>query len=129
MVQNKENSNSISSNIYIEVKNDIYKLLFIPETLDIILYLYKLHKEDNHKGISSFRKYLIKINIYLEGYTFLKEYVVKNCTTCTGKKISRLKRELSKQIITYYPKQRYIMDLSELPIELKKRFKVFIFFI
>ena len=32
-VQNKENSNSISSNIYIEVKNDIYKLLFIPETL------------------------------------------------------------------------------------------------
>ena len=120
MVQNKENSNSISSNIYIEVKNDIYKLLFIPETLDVIPYLYKLHKEDNHKGISSFRKYLFKINIYLEGYTFLTEYVVKNCTTCTGKKISKLKREPSKQIITYYPKQRYIMDLSELPIELIK---------
>ena len=34
-------------------------------------------------------------------------------------KIPKLKRESSKQILTFYPKQRYIMDLTELPIELK----------
>ena len=34
-------------------------------------------------------------------------------------KILKLKRESSKQILTFYPKQRYIMDLTELPIELK----------
>ena len=34
-------------------------------------------------------------------------------------KIPKLKRESSKQILTFYPKQRYIMDSTELPIELK----------
>ena len=31
-----------------------------------------------------------------------------------------MKRETPKQILTYYPKQRYLMDLTELPLELKK---------
>ena len=73
---------------YIEEKNEIYQLLFILDTKSIIEYLYKLHKEDGHKGISSFRKYILKINNYFEGYTYLTEYIVKNCITYKSKKIS-----------------------------------------
>ena len=35
------------------------------------------------------------------------------------KKSTSFKREAPKQIITFYPKQRYIMNLTELPIDLK----------
>ena len=82
-------------------------------------YINDKHKEDGHKGISSLRNYLSYNNIYFEGETYLTDYIVKNCTSCAGKNKSKLKREPGKQIITYYPKQRYIMDITELPLELK----------
>ena len=49
----------------------------------------------------------------------MTDYIVKNCVSCSGKNKTKIKREPSKQIITYYPRQRYIMDITELPIELK----------
>ena len=52
--------------------------------------------------------------------TYLTEYVVKNCRSCAGKKKNKLKREPPKQIIAYFPRQRYTMDITELPIELKR---------
>ena len=33
---------------------------------------------------------------------------------------NKLKRESCKQIITYYPRQRYFMDISELPLDISK---------
>ena len=33
---------------------------------------------------------------------------------------NKLKRETCKQIITYYPRQRYVMDISELPLDINK---------
>ena len=87
--------------------------------LDIIVYLTEIHKDDGHKGIASLRQYLSNNNIYFKGITYLTEYVVKNCTSCAGKNKNKLKRESPKQIITFYPRQRYIMDITELPIELK----------
>ena len=33
---------------------------------------------------------------------------------------NKLKRESCKQIITYYPRQRYVMDISELPLDISK---------
>ena len=33
---------------------------------------------------------------------------------------NKLKRETCKQIITYYPRQRYVMDISELPLDISK---------
>ena len=52
--------------------------------------------------------------------TILTKYTVKNCLSCSGKNKNKIKREPPKQIITYFPRQRYIMDLTELPIELKE---------
>ena len=96
-----------------------YVLLKIPETLDIIEYLNNLHKEDNHRGIKSLRNYLLERGYYIEGSTFLINYILKNCITCIGKASrTKLKREPTKQIITYYPKQRYVMDITEVPDEL-----------
>ena len=52
--------------------------------------------------------------MYIEGSSFLTEYIIKNCIQCNEKRGISFKREPAKQIITYYPKQRYIMDISEL---------------
>ena len=82
-------------------------------------YLENLHKEEGHRGIVSLREYLHNNNIYFEGSSFLTEYIVKTCKSCAEKTKTKYVREPSKQIITYYPKQRYIMDLTEIPIELK----------
>ena len=78
-----------------------------------------IHKEDGHRGITSLRQYLYNNNIFIEGINFLTEYIVKNCESCVEKNKTKYKREPAKQIITFYPKQRYIMDLTELPKELK----------
>ena len=92
----------------------------IPEQPDILNYLDLLHKEDGHKGIASLRTYLNQNNIYIEGISFLIKLTINNCISCSEKnKVKKLKREPSKQILTFYPKQRYIMDITELPIELK----------
>ena len=80
-------------------------------------YLENLHKEEGHRGIVSLREYLHNNNIYFEGSSFLTEYIVKTCKSCAEKTKTKYVREPSKQIITYYPKQRYIMDLTEIPIE------------
>ena len=40
------------------------------------------------------------------------------------KKQKKYVREPSKQIITYYKKQRYFMNLTEIPIELKFNYNV-----
>ena len=53
--------------------------------------------------------------MYIEGSSFLTEYIIKNCIQCNEKRGISFKREPAKQIITYYPKQRYIMDITELP--------------
>ena len=82
-------------------------------------YLQNLHKEEGHRGISSLREYLYNNNIYFEGCSFLTEYIVKTCKSCAEKNKTKYVRKPSKQIITYYPRQRYIMNLTEIPIELK----------
>ena len=52
--------------------------------------------------------------------TFLIDYVSKNSNICVEKNKNNLKREPCTQIITYYPKQRFVMDLTELPEELNE---------
>ena len=119
-IKNK-NINKLNINAKtVEINEILYHLLYIPETLDIISYLNSLHIEDGHKGITSLRQYLVNNNIFFEGSTILTQYTVKNCLSCSGKNKNKIKREPPKQIITYFPRQRYIMDLTELPIELKE---------
>ena len=123
LISIRDNENYNINSKYITYQNQQYRLGYIPETKNILQYLYNMHKEDGHKGIASLRKYLDYHNIYIEGSTYLTDYIVKNCTSCAGKNKNKLKREPSKQIITFYPKQRYIMDLTEIPIDLKSNNK------
>ena len=103
----------------LKIKNTNYILLKIPNVIDIIDYVKKLHAEEGHKGITSLRNYILNKMFYIEGSTFITNLVIKNCIPCSEKKGKTFKREPPKQIITYYPKQRYIMDLTEIPKDLK----------
>ena len=110
---------NVKSKIIIEDSGE-YLLQYVPEKFDIISYLNLLHKEDGHKGIASLRNYLYSNNIFLEGSSYLIKYIIQNCISCSEKnKKSLLKREPAKQILTFYPKQRYIMDITDIPNELK----------
>ena len=102
----KEKDKLENKKIIIE-NNKNYALLKIPETLDILNYLMKLHKEDGHNGIVSLKEYLYNNNIYIDGSSFLIECIVKCCKSCEEKNKTKYVREPAKQIITYYPKQYY----------------------
>jgi len=108
---------------YLVINNNKYILKRIPEKLDIIEYLNDLHIKENHRGILSLRNYLVDHDIYIEGSSFLTNYTIKNCVTCTQKFSSNLKKRPCQQIISFYPKQRYLMDLTELPMTLKSNNK------
>ena len=95
----------------------------IPEVLDLLNFLYKLQSEDNHREINNLRLYLLERWYYIEGSTFIIKYIINNCTTYNINCRSTLKREPVKQIITYYPKERYVRDLSDFHVEFKKNNK------
>ena len=87
-----------------------------------------MHSDDSRRRINSLRKYITQRNFYEDGATFLTNYNLKNCVEGLGKtRRVTLKREPSKQILTYYPKQRYVMDLSELPYEINKNKNIYLF--
>ena len=99
----------------IEEEKEKFVLLKIPQTFDVLKFLEDLHSEDGHREINSSRNYIIQRNFYVDGATILTNYILKNCATCLEKtRRVKLKREPSKQILTFYPRQRYVMDLSEL---------------
>ena len=108
-------------------KNIIYVLYKIPNTYDILHYLNNLHVEDNHRGISSLRSALDNKLLYIEGITSLISLILNNCITCIQKNKATFKREPSGIILTKYPKQRYVMDITELPKEFNKKNKLYLF--
>ena len=113
----------------IKVKNDIYILYNIPNKIVILAYLKDTHIEDLHRGISSLRNILKDKLIFLEGSTNITKYIVNSCIKFSQKNKNILKREPSGQIITYYPRQRYVIDLTELSEELYENKSKFIYLI
>ena len=70
---------------------------------------------------------LYKINelkIFYHGIYDDLENIVHICPICTQKNIVFYKRIPTKQIIFNKPKERYVMDLTYLPIELCKKTKI-----
>ena len=45
--------------------------------------------------------------------------LIKNCSICTMKSNTLLKKEPSLQIISNYPKQRYVGDLTDIPYQFR----------
>ena len=85
-----------------------------------------MHTEDNHRGISSLKNIIREKLIYFEGITFMTDLTVKKYVKCSKKNKAVLKREPSRQIVTFYPKQRFVMDVTELPDEFNNK-KIYIF--
>ena len=90
-IKEDEKDLNINSKI-INIKNKNYKILYIPETLDVISYLHNIHIENGHKGIASLRQYLKNHNIFIEGSTILTDFIVKNCVFCSGKNKAKIKK-------------------------------------
>ena len=112
----------------IEENNKKYLLYKIPNKLEILNFLEMLHRSDNHRGINSLRNYVTQKGYYIEGLTFLANYIIKSCAVCLEKASRiKLKKESVKQILTSFPKERYVMDLSELPLELCREKKLYLF--
>lgn len=76
-----------------------------------------------HCGINSLREFLLIRGYYVEGLIVIMKYIINNCTTFKINCRNKVKREPVKQIITYYPKEWYALDLSELRVEFKKNNK------
>ena len=86
IIPNKKNNQFNNNNSKtIEIDDNLYLLFYIPETKNILDFINSMHIEDSHKGITSLRQYIINHNYYFEGFTFLTQYIVKNCTSCAGK--------------------------------------------
>ena len=75
-------------------------------------FLYKLHLADSHHGIKSLRNYILDRGYFIEGSSYLIRYIINNCHVCLSKNKSVSLREPSGQILTRYPKQRFVMDLK-----------------
>ena len=128
-IKKKLNKNNKNFKIKKIEEDGITFLLYkIPQTFDILQFLNKLHGEDSHRGINSLRHYITQRNFYIDGATSLSKYIINNCLTCLEKRNKLIsKRSPSKQILTFYPKQRYVMDITELPIEINKERKYYLF--
>ena len=91
-------------------------MLLIPENLNILEFLNNLHIEDGHRGIKSLRNYILQRGYYIDGSTYLIDKTINYCNICLAKtERIKLKKEPGKQIITHYPRKRFVMDLLELP--------------
>ena len=105
-------------------QNKDYILCKIPFEKNILEYLFKIHKENNHRCGESLRLELLKRNIYYFGIIKDINKIVKNCAICSFKKNTKLrKREKIHIIIFNKPKIRYIGDLTDILIELIKNNK------
>ena len=131
---NKENINKININ-YNQLEFDIntynyiidnlnnfnnknFVLYKIPNNANILKYVYDIHKSDLHRGICSLRNLINNKFLYFEGSSLMAEYIVKTYSICLQKNKNTLVRQPSGQIITFYPLQRLVMDLTDLPEEL-----------
>ena len=56
-----------------------------------------------------------KLRYYYRGYINDIKYIIFNCPVCCEKNINFYKRESCKTIIFDYPKDRYVLDLTDLP--------------
>ena len=79
-----------------------------------------LHKDINHQGYKKLKSRINEMKIYYKGINNDLEKIQDLCEVCIQKKAVFYKREPSKQIIMERPKQRYVIDLTYLPIEIIK---------
>ena len=83
-------------------------------------YIYDIHKQFGHRNHNSIREELKKRHIYFKGiYSTIKK-VCLSCGICNIKiKTKIAKREKAKLIIFNKPRSRYIVDITDIPTEIR----------
>ena len=79
-----------------------------------------IHKKLNHRNWEDTRKEFLRQNWFYFGYVNDIKYIISKCSICLQKNRKFYKREPSKIILFERPKDRYLIDLTELPVEFKK---------
>jgi hypothetical protein len=97
-------------------KNSLFQ---VPFTKNIIEYLRTIHSKTCHRGINSLRTELISRKVYYLGIMKDIKTVISHCLICKLKrnKIDLSKKEKFNLIIFKRPKDRYIADLTYIPLE------------
>ena len=86
---------------------------------DIEVFLNQIHIETAHRGRDALRNALLEKNIYYKGIISDINSIINKCTICNLKnnKPKLLKADKYKLVIFDRPKERYIGDLTSIPIE------------
>lgn len=119
-----EKQTSIQNNInrkdYKKIRREKFKkgefsLYRIPYRQDEYQLIRKIHEENNHRNWEDTRKEFKKQKYYYRGSINDIKYILSNCPVCAQINIKFYKRESCKTIIFDNPKDRYVLDLTDLP--------------
>ena len=121
-IKNKKNIKSTKKELIKLGKYSLYKIPFQQNEYDLIK---KIHEENNHRNWEDTRKEFKKLRYYYRGYINDIKYVISKCPSCYQKNANFYKRESCKTIVFDYPRDRYVLDLTDLPfnIDLQDKFK------
>ena len=103
----------------------LYSLYVIPFKINEFTLIRNIHENNNHRNWEDTRKEFKKQKYYYRGYINDIKYIVSNCETCNQKNFKFYKREKCKTIIFDDPKDRYVIDLTDLPhyIDFENKYK------
>ena len=90
----------------------------IPNVKNVIELIEKIHKFINHQSYSKIKEKLNEYKIYYKGISYDALNITNLCNVCIQNNAVFYKREPCKQIIMSKPKDRYLMDITYIPIEL-----------
>ena len=118
----KENDNEIID--IIKNNNNIYR---VPTLFECIELIKKFHSDTNHRSSDALKEKFKEEKISWKGISNDINYFIQHCATCQFKNRAIIKKPFVKQILFDKPRQRYILDLSELPSLIKENteFKYF----
>ena len=120
---NKKKLSNKNKNFYFE--KGLYSLYIIPFKINEYTLIRNIHENINHRNWEDTRKEFKKQKYYYRGYINDIKYIVSNCTQCNQKNFKFYKKEKCKTIIFDEPKDRYVIDLTDLPnnIDNENKFK------
>ena len=101
----------------IKNNNKIYR---VPKLFECIDLMKKFYSDTNHRSNDTLFEKFKAEKIYWKGISNDIKYYIQNCVTCQSKKRAIIKKPFIKQILFDKPRQRYILDLSDLPALIKE---------
>lgn len=93
-----------------------YDLYIIPYRINEYNLLNELHIDNGHPSCERLRKKLESIHIFYYNYIEDIKYITEKCVICKIKsKNIKLEKKEFKPILFQYPKERYVLDITDIP--------------